>query len=209
VWVLAVDKAVGAVGGLAAGEQQRITALAHDRVRAEHRFDLEGAITDRPPSHAHQHSARKQLVVPAAAALVVVDEVEDAMAHEGPVAARDVDAGMLGAVGLPGRPGRFASKRVAPQRTRMMRHARAFGDELMPLDRVLMLGMLCRVLVHLGLIRRHFHAGHVLVLRPSRLWRVLGWRHFHARHVLMLGQCGRSRDGKRERARRRDQVHSH
>ena len=47
VRVLAVDQPVGAVGGLAAGEQQRIAALAHQRVGAEHRLELQRAVAER------------------------------------------------------------------------------------------------------------------------------------------------------------------
>ena len=65
VRVLAVDQPVDAVGGLAAGEQQRIAALAHQRVGAEHRPELQRAVAERPPGHAHQHAATRSLVVAA------------------------------------------------------------------------------------------------------------------------------------------------
>ena len=85
--MLAVDQPVDAVRRLAAGEQQRIAALAHQRIGAEHGLELQRAVAERPPRHAHQHAAdANDLVVAARARPVIVDEVEHAVRHQHPVA---------------------------------------------------------------------------------------------------------------------------
>jgi hypothetical protein len=84
--MLPVDQAIAAVRGFSARKQQRIAARPHQRIRAEHRAELKGAIAERMLRHAHQHSADEGFAVAPWARLMIVDQVYRAVGHQHPVA---------------------------------------------------------------------------------------------------------------------------
>ena len=55
VWMLAVNEMFNAIRSLSAGQQQRIAALTHDRVRTDGRLQMHRATPDRSTRRAHQH----------------------------------------------------------------------------------------------------------------------------------------------------------
>ena len=89
--------------------------------------------------------------------LVVVDQVEQAMGHQRPVAAHQVEAAMFAGIGLPGGARRLAGHRIVAEGAR---HGMPFRH-VMSHGRMIHLGMVHVLMIH-GL-RRLF--GHWLGLR--------------------------------------------
>ena len=117
VRMLAIDEVRRAVRRLAGLEQQRIAALALGRVERKHGAQAEPARPERPLAHQHQHALAEGLVVAARAGLLVIDEVDEAMRHERPVAHRLVHARHRRGVGLPRGARAFAGHRVGTEGT--------------------------------------------------------------------------------------------
>ncbi len=158
---------------------ERIAASAHQRLRAQHRAQLECAvITKVAAGHAHRHAGDEAHLVAARALLPVVDRVQRQMAHQRPVAGREVKAAMPRRIRLPGRSRRLAAHRIGTERARHpLLHA----------------GHGVRIMVHglaLGLLGRHLMAGMIgrFRLRRSR-GRPTGLRP-RVRRMIGLGQWG-------------------
>ena len=109
VRMLAVDQRRVTVRRLAGLEQQRVAVLPDGRgLGGQHRAQAQRRRAQWMLAHRHQHVVGVPLRVAARAALLVVHEVAQAVEHEHPVAAHDVDAVVLGCVGLPRGAGRLA-----------------------------------------------------------------------------------------------------
>ena len=115
--MLPVDQMRPAVRRLAGREQQRIAALAHERVGRQHRADAERAVAERPLRHPHHHAVGERLVAAARAALVVVDQVQIAVPHRGPVADLAVNAFVRRGVGHPARARALARHRIRAEKS--------------------------------------------------------------------------------------------
>ena len=119
VRVLAIDQRRQSVGRLAAGEEQRIAARAHQRIGAQHRPDLDdAAVREAAPGHSHHHAGGETALVAARPALPVINKVEIGMGHDRPLARHQVEAVVARRVGLPRRAGGFASGVVRAERGR-------------------------------------------------------------------------------------------
>ncbi len=133
VRVLAVDQLVNAVGGLAAGEQQRIALRSHHRIGRHGEAELDAvAVRNVARRAGHDVPGEERLVVAARSRLVGIDAVEIAVDHDRPAAAADVQPLMARRIGLPAGPRRLARQRVAaerraPHRDRHHVHARHVG----------------------------------------------------------------------------------
>ena len=114
--MLPVDQMRAAVRGLAAREQQRIAALAHERVGRQHRADAERAVAERPLRHPHHHAVDEGLVAAARAALMVVDQVQIAVPHRRPVADLAVNAFVRRGVGNPARARSFSRHGIGAEK---------------------------------------------------------------------------------------------
>ena len=116
--MLAVAEQGDAVRRLARGEVERIAAPAHQRIGAQHGAQLQRAIADRPAGHAHRHAGDEGHLIAARPFLPVIDAVQHQMAHQGPVAGRDMHAAVLRGVRLPGGAGGFAAYPIGAERAR-------------------------------------------------------------------------------------------
>ncbi len=113
VRMLAVDQGRLAVGGLAACQQQRIAAVAHERLRAQHEAQIEHVVrAEIAPRHAHDPARREPLRGAARPALAVEHAVQQRMSHQAPAAEIGHEPVMRHRVRLPARPRRLARRRV-------------------------------------------------------------------------------------------------
>ena len=99
--MLPVDQVGPAVGRLAAREQQRIAARAHERIGRQHRAQAERAVAERPLRHRHDHAVDERLLAAARPALPVVDQVELRVRHRAPLAVPAVNSFVRRGVGHP------------------------------------------------------------------------------------------------------------
>ncbi len=99
--MLPINEVLDAVGRLAARQQKRISPLAHQRIGTEHGAELDRAVTHGMTCHAHQHAGKEGLLIAPPARLKVVDQVEHAMAHEGPPPPLAHQSRVLGSIRLP------------------------------------------------------------------------------------------------------------
>jgi hypothetical protein len=130
--MLAVDQRRTAVGGLAAAEQQRIAALAHERIERQHRAQAQRARPQRPLAHRHAHAVAEPFAGTARAALMVVDAVDDAMEHPHPIAGHELRALVGRGIRLPARSRRLARHEIGsvhalhrPHRVDLVAHIHA------------------------------------------------------------------------------------
>jgi hypothetical protein len=85
VRVLAVDQGL-AVCRFPSLKEQRIAAFAHQRVRRHHAAQAERAFAQRALRHRHQHAGAEGLRLAPRPALIVVDQIDEAVRHDRPVA---------------------------------------------------------------------------------------------------------------------------
>ena len=117
VRMLAIDQRVDPIRRLARRQQQRIARPAHQGIGAEHGAQVQlGSIGEVAARGAHHHARRKGLCVAPQTVLVVVDEVQQGMAHQRPVADPRVHAAVLAEVRLPGGAGGVAGHGPGPER---------------------------------------------------------------------------------------------
>ena len=117
VRMLAVDQWRHAVRGFAGRKEQRVTAPAHEWIRAQHGAQHEPvAGSEIAPGRAHHHAGQECLLVAARSFLPVVDAVELHVAHQRPVSALGVSHGVGRRVGLPGGARGIARHRIGAER---------------------------------------------------------------------------------------------
>ena len=124
VRMLAIDQVCPAVGCLAGLEQERIPALALRRIERHHGAQPERARADGSVAHHHRHAFGEGLVVAARPGLLVVNDIDKAVRHDGPVALRHVQTRHRRGVGLPGSARAVAGHRVRPEGTLHLVRAR-------------------------------------------------------------------------------------
>ena len=131
--MLPVDQRSHAVRGLAGGQQERVAALAHERIRAQHRAQGQRiARRPRPSRSAHDHAGHEPALSPRGPSWSSYTRIEHRVAREHPVAAHDVRHLVRRAVGLPGRARCVPRHRVVAERAG---HHRAAMDVLVRLRR--------------------------------------------------------------------------
>src|SRR5439155_10396137 len=81
----------------------------------EHGAEAERAVAERSLRHAHHHAADEALVAAARAALLVIDAVDERVAHHHPIAIGRVDTLMRRAVGQPARARTFTGHRIGAE----------------------------------------------------------------------------------------------
>ena len=117
VRMLAIDQRRRAVGRLAGLSEQRIAALAHRRIERDHSAQAERSGTERAIRHQHRHALGEDFLAAPRPGLAVVDGVDEALRHQLPVAAREVQAIHRCRIGLPTTfPSRCASSDTARTR---------------------------------------------------------------------------------------------
>jgi hypothetical protein len=61
-----------------------VASCAHQRLRRQHGAQAEGAVSERPLRHGHEHAADEGLVRTARAGLPVIIQVDGAVGHHAP-----------------------------------------------------------------------------------------------------------------------------
>ena len=113
VRMLPVDQWRLPVGRLAGLQEERIAAFSECRIGGDHGAQAQrSGAAHLPVAHHHQHAGHERLGVASRAALVVVDQVDEAVRHGVPVAEPGVDAFVRRGVRLPAGAGGFTTDGV-------------------------------------------------------------------------------------------------